>query len=70
MSENIKKKACQMATSAVKHKSPVDELLDDFDSVIEQGASKMTAEEIDQASSDFKKIVRGPSSKPARRETA
>jgi hypothetical protein len=59
-----------MATSPLKRKSAIDELLDDFDTVIEKAASKMTKEEIERASKDFKGIVHRPSSKAGRRETA
>ena len=59
-----------MATSPAKRKSAIDELLNDFQGVIEQGASKMTAQEIERATEDVKNIIRRPSAKPARRETA
>ena len=59
-----------MATSPLKRKSAIDELLDDFDTVIEKAASKMTKEEIERASKDFKRIVNRPASKAGRRETA
>jgi hypothetical protein len=56
--------------SPLKRKSAIEELLDDFDTVIEKAASKMTKEEIERASKDFKRIVHRPSSKAGRRETA
>jgi len=71
MPNTNREKESNMATSPLKRKSAIDELLDDFDTVIEKAASKMTKEEIEQASQDFKKIVHRPaSSKSGRRETA
>jgi len=71
MPNTNRKKESNMATSPLKRKSAIDELLDDFDTVIEKGASKMNKEEIQQASQDFKKVIRRPASaKSGRRETA
>jgi hypothetical protein len=71
MPNTNRKKQSNMATPPLKRKSAVDELQDDFDTVIEKAASGMTKEEIERASQDFNKIVRRPaSSKSGRRETA
>ena len=70
MPNTNRKKESNMANSPLKRKSAIDELLDDFDTVIEKAASKMTKEEIERASKDFKRIVHRPSSKAGRRETA
>ncbi len=59
-----------MATLPAKDKSAINELLNDFQDVVEQGASKMTPEEIKRATEDVKNIIRRPSAKAARRETA
>jgi hypothetical protein len=71
MPKTNRKKESNMSTSPLKRKSAIDELLDDFDTVIEKAASKMTKDEIERASKDFKRIVHRPAfSKFGRRETA
>jgi len=51
------KKRSGMATSSVKQKSAMDELLDSFADVIDSGAEKMTSRELRDFEKKFNEIV-------------
>ena len=60
-----------MATSTVKQKSAMDELLDSFGEVIDSGAEKMSPRELRESEKGFNKIVdRAVAARKRRRETA
>ena len=60
-----------MASSPVKQKSAMDELLDSFGEVIDSGAEKMDPSELRESEKRFNEIVdRVAASRKRRRETA
>jgi hypothetical protein len=60
-----------MASSPVKQKSAMDELLDSFGEVIDSGAEKMDPSELRESEKRFNEIVdRAAASRKRRRETA
>lgn len=60
-----------MASSAVKQKSAMDELLDSFAEVIDSGAEKMNSDQLRKSEEKFNAIVdRAVASRKRRRETA
>ncbi len=60
-----------MASSTVKQKSAMDELLDSFGEVIDSGAKKMDSLELRESEKRFNEIAdRAVASRKRRRETA
>jgi len=60
-----------MASSALKRKSAMDELVDRFGEVIDSGAKKMNDDELRQSEKKFNEIAdRVAASRKRRRETA
>ena len=66
-----RKKGLGMATSSVKQKSAMEDLLDTFGEVIDSGAEKMTPSELRESERKFNEIAdRVAASRKRRRETA
>ena len=60
-----------MASSAVKQKSAMDELLESFGEAIDSGASRMDSEQLRKSEEKFNEIAdRAAASRKRRRETA
>jgi len=60
-----------MASSALKRKSAMDELVDSFGEVIDSGAEKMNDDELRESEKKFNQIAdRVAASRKRRRETA
>jgi hypothetical protein len=60
-----------MATSPLKQKSAIEDVLDDFDEIIDRAAETMTDEEFREAEKRSKELSRHPAASPSRRrETA
>lgn len=59
-----------MATAPLKHKTAIDDVLDDFDEIIDHASRTMSDEEFKQAENKFKEIASAPPSRSRRRETA
>jgi hypothetical protein len=65
------KKESNMATSPVKQKSAIEDLLNDFDEIIEHAAETMTDEEFREAENKARELGRVPAASPLRhRESA
>jgi hypothetical protein len=65
------KKDKRMATSPVKHKSPMDTLLESVTEIVEDGAKGMNQKELRESEKRFNKALdRGVASRRRRRETA
>jgi hypothetical protein len=70
MSNTNRKKGPAMATSSLKQKSAMNELLDSFAEVIDSGAEKMSSRELRESEKKFNKIVdHAVASRKRRRET-
>jgi hypothetical protein len=66
-----RKKGPGMASSSVKQKSAMEELLDSFGEVIDSGAEKMDSEQLRKSEEKFNEIAdRVAASRKRRRETA
>jgi hypothetical protein len=66
-----KHRESRMASSPVKQKSAMDELLDSFGEVIDSGAEKMDPSELRESEKRFNEIAdRAAASRKRRRETA
>jgi hypothetical protein len=63
------KKGCRVATSAIKPKSAVEDVLNDFDEIFDRAAATMTDQEFQEAEKQSKKLDRN-TSPSRRRETA
>jgi hypothetical protein len=71
MPNTNQKKDCQMATSPLKHRSAIDDVLDDFDDIVDRAAETMTDEEFREAEKKSKELARRSAVSPSRhRETA
>jgi hypothetical protein len=65
------KKEDHMATHAIKHRSAIDDVLDDFDEIVDRAANTMTDAEFHEAEEKSKELSHRPAASPARRrETA
>ena len=71
MRKNYQNGEQAMASSALKRKSAMDELVDRFGEVIDSGAKKMNDDELRQSEKKFNEIAdRVAASRKRRRETA
>ena len=59
-----------MATSPLKRKNPMDALLERFDKIIDDGATKMDAEQLRESEKKFNEAIDHAVANKRRRETA